>query len=214
MKFLLSQIFLLCVFSCKIDGIRIENGLSNQIEFRPMAFDFDSLVGYELITENVHYGLDNKPLFGPISGVDTYKCWYEDDKKLKILMEWGSGETLTLFIDGKTFTAKANAGGCGLYESYNFITEVQRLILNNSNSDIREDSLIGYIDFEGIEDVEENKIRYEKHGMDVSYFQQHKPNVLKVKGYFRFKIFENEEDYSVEYHCLKIWQLKHGLETG
>src|SRR5262245_31926954 len=69
--------------------------------------------------------------------LNKYCCFYDDTNKLLIIsFGWGSGtsgEGFTLFACDSLIQLWMKAGGCGLFDEYNYLTIHQVLILKDSN---------------------------------------------------------------------------------
>lgn len=196
-------IITLIVLGCtqKNEPDSVHNVSIGKIIYKP-----DSLVLYELTSP---YQKEKKSSDIEWRGIDSYSCYYDSIDGLKISMNFGEMNGETFFINYRNDTVKTNlrSWGCTSHESFRYETVKQVLRLNTSNVS-EADSIIGYIDYVGIQDIEHKIKDWESHGGNSNWLIGMKPNTAKVNGYFKLKIFDDDFEYSEEYDRSIIFRRK------
>lgn len=193
----ISSIILLIAFGCK-NG---QNELKYEIDSKPkisnLLYNKDSLILYDLISQNNEdYTVEQIDY----RGIDYYNCYYDSTKGLSIIMSFGfmSGETFYINYENDSLRTNFRSWGCTSHESFRYQTIKQKLILNSDN--FKElDSIIGYITYEGIQDIEHKIKELESYGTNSDWLKELKPKKAKVEGYLKLKIFNDQMEYSNEY---------------
>ncbi len=165
---------------------------------------------------------ENKLLIGTISkdysgsfeyypSENLYHCFYDNSAGLVISFDWGdgfSGESVKIeFKKNGQFKIALDSGGCGLFDSFNYLTQHQTLILSDTSLVIA-DTISAYIEYRGIQDIEGMKQRFKKYesglkmhyGIDSSYFDTLQPRIVSIIGSFNLPKCNHFDNSDLEYH--------------
>jgi hypothetical protein len=143
--------------------------------------------------------------------LNKYCCFYDDTSKLLIIsFGWGSatrGESFKIIAGDSKSQLFLKAGGCGLFDSYDYITEHQALILSNINlKDL--DTIKGYVEYIGIQDISAMKKRFKKYEGDlinnykisIHYFDTLSPRTSTIVGNFILPKCIHMDSSELRYH--------------
>lgn len=180
--------------------------IKHMAKFEEVSYNVDSLIFYELIDPNNNKEYKDSPKF---RGIDSYSCTYDSIDGLKITMNFGmmNGETFYLNVRNDTVYNNLRSWGCTSHESFRYETVKQELKLNTRNfSEL--DTIIGYINYIGIQDIQHKIKDWESYGGNSNWLRGMKPKTAKVQGYFKLKIYEDAFECSEEYNRSIIFRKK------
>lgn len=186
---------------CKYDSTRKEVPASKNIEYELIKYDEDSLILYQKFIPNIKINQSETEF----RGIDYYSCYYDNENELNIEMSFGimNGETFYINSNKMSFSTEIKSWGCTSHESFSYRTLHQKFVLNSSNV-INQDSIIGYVEYEGIQDIESKRKELENHKLDKSWLENLKPSIIKIRGNFKLKIYKHQSDQSNEYDRAKL----------
>lgn len=183
------------------------NYIKHEVTIEEMVYNPDSLLLYELKIPTFNEEDRDKREW---RGIDSYSCTYDSIEGLKIKMFFGimNGETFYINYDNNdSLKTNHRSWGCTSHESFRYKTVKQELKLNTINFQ-ESDSIIGYINYLGIQDIEHKIKEWESYGENSNWLKGLKPKTAKVQGYFKLKIFEDEMEYSKEYDRSVLFRKK------
>lgn len=193
----ISILIILTYVGCKEVKSDYIYDIKHKATIEELSYNADNLVLYELINPDLNEE-DNG--LRKWRGIDAYSCTFDSIDGLRIEMSFGmmNGETFYLNYNHDSLKTNHRSWGCTSHESFRYETVKQELKLNTINfSD--SDSIIGYINYIGIQDIQHKIKEWESYGENSNWLKGIKPKVAKIRGYFKLKIFEDEMEYSEQY---------------
>ena len=175
----LASFLLLCCQS------RTDN-FNNKVQVARIDSENKLLIG--TVTEGYSGAFEYDP------SMHLYHCFYDNSAGLIISFGWGEGfggESCKIVSKNGQFKISLDSGGCGLFDSFDFINQHQTLVLSDTTF-ANTDTISGYIEYKGIQDTEGMKQRFKKYesgiktyyGVELSYFDTLIPKTVSIMGSF------------------------------
>ena len=205
-KYTILILLLSLLIGCNYDQNELIYNIETKPELKNIPFVKDSLVLYELTNP---YQKEKGDELIEFRGIDNYRCSFDSIDGLNIRMSFGfmSGETFSITIKDDSLSTNHRSWGCTSHESFRYETIQQKLTINTKNYNTA-DSIIGHINYVGIQDVEHKIKQWESYGEDSEWLKNLKPRIAKMNGYFKFKIFKSENENSNEYDRSVLYRKK------
>ena len=198
-------IMILLESGCSIQTEELEYDINYQPVIEKINYNSDSLILYEL--SNPYKQQKNEET--EFRGIDSYSCTIDSINGLEINMSFGfmSGQTFTIQIQNDTLLTKHRSWGCTSHEDFRYETIQQEIILNSPINNLV-DSITGYISYVGLQDIEHKIQEWESYGENSDWLVNLKPQIARINGQFKLRIYNNQNDYSHEYDRSVIYRKK------
>jgi hypothetical protein len=200
-------LFTLTVISCSTESINKSSFINPHPEFKNITYKKDSLILHEVMFYSEErdfkkWGIEPR-------GVDRYSCSYDSIIGLRIVMTFGlfPGERINITVKDDSVNINHSSWGCTTFNDFTYITIKQNLVLNSEDFNSI-DSIIGFIHYEGVRDIRSKIEEWESNGGNPEWVKNFRPAITRVKGYFKFKIFDNFSDTSEEYDRYNLFRSK------
>ena len=135
-------------------------------------------------------------------GIDAYHCYFDSVHGLDVRMVWGfmNGENFQFSILNDSLKTSHRSWGDTRYEWFKYKTLDQALKLETFDFE-NTDSLIGYIYYLGIQNIDKKIREWSDCGADTEWLYHLTPDTAKIEGYFKLKLFDDIKDqYITEYN--------------
>lgn len=173
----------------KTKEVFYQNKIENKVKISPINYNKDSSIAITISKKN-ESELDT------YRGINLYKC-YIANNNLKISLSWGmlSGTTLDISINSDSIHTRYQSWGCTSSEEFSYITLHQKLLLLDRKY-LNNDTIVGYLEYRGQQDINSKIEKLKGYGYSTEGLETKEPTYVEVKGYFKFKLFEDENTYS------------------
>ncbi len=116
-------------------------------------------------------------------------CFWDDTLGLIVSIGFDPGKSFKLVAKNNQFKTFVSNGGCGIFDSYSYTSLFQTLVLSDTSL-MSIDTLIGHLEYKGIQNTKAMKQSFEKYeddlkkycGKDLSYFDTLHQKSINIIG--------------------------------